>query len=91
MYHWYYRIFFQFIRWWAVAFIAIAGLIGICVLIDWFGHVGWGYPWYSLPVLAASIVIGVLIYKAAVYALVRIGQSEKQIRTKDLGIRTAPN
>jgi len=67
----YYRFILTLIKWFSVMFLATGAIIGICILLDWFGHFGWGYQWYSLPALALFIVVGLLIHKAAVYALKR--------------------
>jgi hypothetical protein len=65
----YYRILLQFISWWAVAFSVASAIIAACVLLDWFGHFGWGYPRYSLPILGFAMILGILIHKAALSAL----------------------
>ena len=68
----YYRALYTAIKWVAVAMIAVGAIIFACVLLDWFGHAGWGYPWWSLPFLIVYIAVSVIIWKLAANALRRI-------------------
>ena len=45
----------QSVRWISAAIFVVGLIILGCILIDWIGHRGWGYPWFSLPATLAII------------------------------------
>jgi hypothetical protein len=65
----YRRIFFQFAKWWAVAAVAVMGVIAACIVFDWLVHSEWHYPWFSLPFAIVAMIVGVLIHNFARYQL----------------------
>ena len=68
---WYYVFVLNAIKWVSVASLAILGAIAVCILIDWLGHVGWGYQWYSPLALVVFAAVAVLINRGAAFALRR--------------------
>ena len=48
----------------------VASAFGVaCIFLDWFGHAGWGYPWYSLPFVLAFTAMGLAVRKLATFLL----------------------
>jgi hypothetical protein len=47
----------------------VSGIILLCILLDWlldwFGHMGWGYPWYSPIAVGAQIGVAICIRRFA--------------------------
>ncbi len=65
----YYKVLFHSMKWVATAFVVVAVIIVGCVLIDWLGKAGWGYPWYSLPLALGMIGLGLMIRKILIAAI----------------------
>jgi hypothetical protein len=65
----YHRFLLYFVKWWCVAFVAVSTIVIVCVLADWIGRIGWGYPWWSLPVLIAALVGAMVLHRIAAAAL----------------------
>jgi hypothetical protein len=72
---WYSRLLARLIKLWAVFAVFVTAIIAACVLVDWLTPVGWGYPWYSLPVLAAIGGFAGFVYRAS---SARLRQSNDQ-------------
>jgi hypothetical protein len=70
---WYYLLMLRVMKWISAAGLIVAGIIALCILADWFGHLGWGYPGW-----AAAFVI---LYSAIAFAVMR-GTSTLIKRTK---------
>ena len=47
----------------AIAIAIVSAMIAVCILADWIWHPGWGYPWYSLPIVSAGIAFGWFLRK----------------------------
>jgi hypothetical protein len=65
----YYRLLLRFAAWWAIAVFIVAAVLLVCVAIDWTTDVHWGYPWYSLPFLAAFAAFAYLVRRMALSGL----------------------
>ncbi len=63
----YSRLVARVVGWIATAFIAGTCLILLCILVDWTTSVGWGYPWYALPLALVMIAAGVMTRRFAVF------------------------
>ncbi len=62
---WYLPLLLRLMRWWAVGCMLITAIIAACVLVDWLTPVGWGYPWYVLPILIGCGLFGFGVHRAA--------------------------
>jgi hypothetical protein len=60
-----YRILLYYFMWFGVLLAIVAAIIFACILADWFGHAGWGYPLWSGPFVVILIGLGVLIFRVA--------------------------
>jgi predicted tellurium resistance membrane protein TerC len=78
---WYYVLIFSAIKWISTAGLVVVGIIAVCMLLDWLGHMGWGYQWYSPLALAAFAAVAVVIHKGATFALRKQRQFRSPIRT----------
>ncbi len=47
-------------------------IIGLCVLLDWFGHAGWGYPWWSMLFLIGIATVALVVRHWLVASLKQI-------------------
>jgi hypothetical protein len=63
------------VKWWTILMLLVGTVIVACILIDWVGRVGWGYPWYSLPIALAMVGIAWLIRRATISGLRHLSQS----------------
>jgi hypothetical protein len=62
---WYYVFILSAFKWISVASLLVLGLIAMCILVDWFGQVGWGYQWHDALAVGAIAAVAILIYRAA--------------------------
>jgi hypothetical protein len=65
------RLLLHFTKWFAAFVVILCGLILLFALVDWLGHAVWGYPWYTAPIVIGITGVGILVYRAADYALRR--------------------
>jgi hypothetical protein len=61
----YYRVWAYAIMSFGALFAFVAAIIFACMLLDWLGHAGWGYPLWAGPIAIAFIGLGVLVFRAA--------------------------
>jgi len=62
---WYYLLILRAFKWISASCLVVAGIIALCVLADWFGHLGWGYPWYAAAFLFLFSTIAFAINRGA--------------------------
>jgi hypothetical protein len=43
----YLRGFLHVVYWWSIWMGFVSTVVTLCILLDWFGHTGWNYPWYA--------------------------------------------
>jgi hypothetical protein len=65
MQRWYYLLILRAAKGISAACLIVAGIIALCVLADWFGHLGWGYPWYAGAFLILISTIAFAINRGA--------------------------
>ncbi len=70
---WYYLLILRAANWISAAGLIVAGIIALCILADWFGHLGWGYPWW--------VAVFLIVYSIIVFAINR-GTSARIKQTK---------
>lgn len=58
-------------KWSCTWILAVAVIIGICVLLDWFGHLGWGYSWWSVTFLIGVSAVAIVVRRMLVVTLKR--------------------
>jgi hypothetical protein len=68
----YLRWFLHIVKWWSVGAIFVATVILACILIDWIGRLGWGYPWYSLPIPIVVIAFAIVARRMATNGLAHL-------------------
>jgi hypothetical protein len=58
---WYYLLILRAAKGISATCLIVAGIIALCILADWFGHLGWGYPWYAAVflILFSTIAFGI--------------------------------
>jgi hypothetical protein len=61
MLRWYYPLILRALKGISTASLIVAGIIGLCILADWFGHLGWGYPWYAAVFLILYSTIALAV------------------------------
>jgi hypothetical protein len=55
----------------SVVSLVVAVIIGLCVVADWLGHLGWGYAWPVVPFLIVFIAVAVVINRGASVLIMR--------------------
>jgi hypothetical protein len=70
----YFRFLLHLVGWWSIALGIMSGIILLCILLDWVGHVGWGYPWYAAVIAVAMIGVALGVRKLASKGLRTIGR-----------------
>jgi hypothetical protein len=61
MLRWYYPLILRALKGISTASLIVAGIIGLCILADWFGHLSWGYPWYAAVFLILYSTIALAV------------------------------
>jgi hypothetical protein len=65
----YYRLVCRSIQVVSILLVASSGIFAAVLLMDWFGHAGWGYPWWSVFLVVGQAIFGVLMFKLMRVAL----------------------
>lgn len=63
---WYHRLMLGAFYLWSALILVATTIIGLCVIADWVFHLGWGYPWWSVPFLAISFLVAFAINRGAI-------------------------
>jgi hypothetical protein len=67
----YYRVLRHIAMWFGTMYMLVGSIIFVCALVDVAGHAGFGYPLWSLPVIAAQVALGYGIRRIAKASLQR--------------------
>jgi hypothetical protein len=63
------------VYWWSIWMGFVSTILVLCILLDWFGHAGWGYPWYAGVMAIALLVVAIGVGKLARHGLKGAGRS----------------
>ena len=70
----YFRFLLHILRWWSVGLGIVSTIILACILLDWFGHAGWGCPWYAAVIAIVLLGVAIGLWKLAKFGLRTIGR-----------------
>jgi hypothetical protein len=61
----YRRLLMLYLKVVAAGLVFVSVIISFCIVFDWGSQVGWGYPWWSLPLVIVIGSCGMLIWRVA--------------------------